>query len=940
MLVAKYAAPSSSKPVVRWPALDRVNDNPFTLFNAPSGYLLANNLADELSGQDRNLLWLRIDEQDRDPATFLLSLIDTVRFFKSDFGASTLLQMQRAPGPVAGWPPLYSLLAQELAETLPESSALVLEHVHVLVESQPTLTLLSSHLLTHLPGVFPCILITHKSLPPGAIPQPVNVLGSDDLRIDAQTGFYLADSANAELSGRAVQRCVSLLDGKAVPFAGLISACSVLGPEFIERLVSGARNEKQLLYMVARAWLSAATKGDLRALAMTMDLEYSHPQLTQAVLGIYTTPEGPWLQPLIDQWSRIWSMWKSPLRSTLKLEPYPNIAAVLRTADYFLKQGAVDTAMRLYFEAQDFGSAARVLSKRADRMLNLGQWSTLGSWLRRLPNEVLYSWPDLVYIQGEIFAASQRSSEARHTFAAASRLYTTRKDPHGTCKSLLAEATLAAWAGEPDRAQACALSANALAQSTGSAWYQAWANWQLGCLAASGDKLEDALAYFNNAAEVVDSPLAKEIFYQAEMMAQRQLVLHSQGEYHRQKYLAIEQSKKNAYELLSSLIRSQPENLSAFLNELGWLQTPLTLKLNTPSISSPDSASVEEPGFWRKMLSLFGVLRSSGSSGLDRMDADFPLLDFGLLADGFDWGQPTLNPQAPSPQDLSLPEIPPPPRVDFPASKPISKPQQSAPQPEPGPVEGILLTVSTLGTFGLSINDTALQRLPSARGLSVLKYLLINHTQKIPREVLMDTFWQDADPESARNNLNVSLHSLRSALREITETPIVIFEKGNYLLNPDLRIWIDVDEFEDQLHAGRQLESSGDLANAVRKYEVAASLYQGDFLEDDPYEEWPVLTREHLRVSYMETLDRLSRIYFDMGQYSAVVGLCQKMLERDNCREDAHRLLMRCFSRQGQQHLALRQYQSCVDALREELDVAPEPTTVQLAERIRHHENI
>jgi DNA-binding SARP family transcriptional activator len=90
----------------------------------------------------------------------------------------------------------------------------------------------------------------------------------------------------------------------------------------------------------------------------------------------------------------------------------------------------------------------------------------------------------------------------------------------------------------------------------------------------------------------------------------------------------------------------------------------------------------------------------------------------------------------------------------------------------------------------------------------------------------------------------------------------------------------------------------------------------------------------------METLDRLSRIHFGMGQYSACVALCQKMLERDACREDAHRLLMRCFSRQGQQHLALRQYQACVEALRTELDVDPERSTVQLAERIRNRENI
>jgi DNA-binding SARP family transcriptional activator len=49
---------------------------------------------------------------------------------------------------------------------------------------------------------------------------------------------------------------------------------------------------------------------------------------------------------------------------------------------------------------------------------------------------------------------------------------------------------------------------------------------------------------------------------------------------------------------------------------------------------------------------------------------------------------------------------------------------------------------------------------------------------------------------------------------------------------------------------------------------------------------------------------------------------------------------MRCFSRQGQSRLALRQYQICVDALRQELDIDPEPATTQLAERIRRREAV
>jgi DNA-binding SARP family transcriptional activator len=114
----------------------------------------------------------------------------------------------------------------------------------------------------------------------------------------------------------------------------------------------------------------------------------------------------------------------------------------------------------------------------------------------------------------------------------------------------------------------------------------------------------------------------------------------------------------------------------------------------------------------------------------------------------------------------------------------------------------------------------------------------------------------------------------------------------------------------------------------------------GDFLAGDPYEEWPVLPRERLRVAYLDILDRLSQIHFDQGQYANCITLCQLALRRDACREDIHCLLMRCYSRQGQRHLALRQYQICVEALRTELEVDPTSETTQLYEQIRRRERV
>ncbi len=286
----------------------------------------------------------------------------------------------------------------------------------------------------------------------------------------------------------------------------------------------------------------------------------------------------------------------------------------------------------------------------------------------------------------------------------------------------------------------------------------------------------------------------------------------------------------------------------------------------------------------------------------------------------------SMNPPATSTRDLELVTIQPP------------APDQSVPAAElPAPPS---ITAHLLGTFSLSVNDATVHSWPTDRGRAVLKYMLAHHDQPIPRDVLMDTFWPQAGPGAARNCLNAALHGLRQVLKTVTDRPVVQFEEGAYCINPEFQLWTDVDEFDHHIQAGRRHEAKDQLAHTIAEYEAAIDHYKGDFLAGDLYEEWPVLIRERLRVTYLDTLDRLSRIYFSRQQYAACEATCQQILARDNCREDAHCLLMRCYSRQEQENLALRQYQTCVEALRSELDVAPASATMQLYERIRRREPV
>lgn len=245
------------------------------------------------------------------------------------------------------------------------------------------------------------------------------------------------------------------------------------------------------------------------------------------------------------------------------------------------------------------------------------------------------------------------------------------------------------------------------------------------------------------------------------------------------------------------------------------------------------------------------------------------------------------------------------------------------------------LVVRLLGGFEVCLLGRSVSRWPSGRGRSVFKYLLAHRVRPVPRDVLMDLFWPDSSPEAARNSLNVALHGLRQALRQASELPLIHFDAGAYRLSAELPAWIDTEAFEARVAAGRRLESTGRPEAATVAYAAALGLYRDDFMADDPYADWAVLAREHLRVLRLDTLDRLSRILFELGNDAASAEACRHLLTADRCWEAAHHRLMLIHARQGRRHLALRQYRACAEALEAELGIAPAESTRALAERIR-----
>jgi DNA-binding SARP family transcriptional activator len=270
----------------------------------------------------------------------------------------------------------------------------------------------------------------------------------------------------------------------------------------------------------------------------------------------------------------------------------------------------------------------------------------------------------------------------------------------------------------------------------------------------------------------------------------------------------------------------------------------------------------------------------------------------------------------------------------------VPYPELKAPvrQPVTGTNSGPALTVYCLGAFQAYQNEICIEKWPGKKIKAIFKYLLLHREQPVNMEILMDLYWSDVEPAAARKSLYQAIYLLRQALqKDSSEFTHILIDDCCYYLNPELEVWVDSEVFARHYEIGQRLEREGKLFEAIAEYEAADSLYQGEFLLEDRYEDWPIVQREQLKHAHLDILDRLSRFYFEHRQWSTSIAYCQKILTEDSCREDAHQLLMRCYVKQGQPYLALRQYHLCVEALKRELEVPPMPATVELYQQIQEN---
>jgi DNA-binding SARP family transcriptional activator len=247
---------------------------------------------------------------------------------------------------------------------------------------------------------------------------------------------------------------------------------------------------------------------------------------------------------------------------------------------------------------------------------------------------------------------------------------------------------------------------------------------------------------------------------------------------------------------------------------------------------------------------------------------------------------------------------------------------------------GSLVLICLLGSFRLLKAGHPLIMHRADKTREILSSLAVQDQFCASRERLLQTLWPDTRAGLASQSLNSLIYSLHKRLGDAIggATPVIYFD-GYYRLNVEAGIDVDLARFNTLVHDGDRAARDGQLTAAISTYERAVQLYHGDLYSVSDTQS--LIVGEGLRAQFLRLLAKLADHSFSEQDYTRCLSYTSRILSADPCREDAHRLAMRCYVREGQRAQALHQYRVCESILHGEFDVAPEPATAELYRQIR-----
>lgn len=248
------------------------------------------------------------------------------------------------------------------------------------------------------------------------------------------------------------------------------------------------------------------------------------------------------------------------------------------------------------------------------------------------------------------------------------------------------------------------------------------------------------------------------------------------------------------------------------------------------------------------------------------------------------------------------------------------------------------LTINLLGPveiFRDPLRPFAPDAWTTRRARDIFCYIVAKPHRRASKDLIIDTFWGDADPDFVTKNFHPTISHIRKALNsnQSCRYNFLLYRDGHYLLNPDYSYSIDIERFDRLVDEGTGAQRSGQMEQALACYEAAAGIYRGEFMAGS-YDEWLEEQRNYYREQYLHILEALAVSAQKSEEWARSLRLASQILREDSYREDVHCLVMRAYGAQGNRMAVREHYEELRRLLDDELGVEPEAETQRVYRQI------
>jgi DNA-binding SARP family transcriptional activator len=247
------------------------------------------------------------------------------------------------------------------------------------------------------------------------------------------------------------------------------------------------------------------------------------------------------------------------------------------------------------------------------------------------------------------------------------------------------------------------------------------------------------------------------------------------------------------------------------------------------------------------------------------------------------------------------------------------------------------LRISLFGRMAVEYDGVPIGEHAGVRAQELLCYLLLHRDRPQPREGVASALWGGhCTTRQSRTYLRKALWQLQTELQtDLGPAAALVHADTEWLcLEVDAGLHLDVAALEEAYAQVHDVPAERLDPCAARALQAAAAAYTGDLLEGW-YQEWCLIERARLQRIYLLAVDKLMGYCEHVGAHEAGLAYGEQSLRCDPARERTYGQVIRLYAALGDRTGALRAYERCVTALRQELDAAPTAATRALAAAVR-----